>query len=242
MGSEPPRRGGTSRRRRAAGAALAAGTLALLLVSVLLPLMEIRSFGRPETKSLVGGIVALHEHGETALAVLLAVFSLLFPIAKLLGLLVATSVHFRGSSQVRRRIHAVADVTGKYSMLDVFVVALLVVVLRIDGMVEIEPRIGTFLFTAAILLSFLAGRLAVPADAPVTPSSKSAMPETGSASPPAPPGGPSDPRTVAPPDPADADAEADSTRRREVRRRTVKSRIMPYKLRVLLPRLIAPRV
>ncbi len=57
----------------------------------------------------------------------------------------------------RTRLAHLAITTGKYSLLDLLIVALLVVIVQLDGIAEVEPRVGTIFFGSAVLVSMLAG-------------------------------------------------------------------------------------
>ncbi len=138
-----------------------AATLAILsevvlAIAVFLPFMSVVKLGQSETYSLVGGIQQLWEHGSPGLAVIIAVFSLVFPLVKNALLLGATTTLLPLSMTGRRALHAFAAKTGKYSMLDVFVVAIIVVVVKLGKSTEVEVRSGTFLFCVAIALSMAA--------------------------------------------------------------------------------------
>jgi paraquat-inducible protein A len=138
-----------------------AGTLALiseivLVVAVVLPFMSIVKFGEAETYSLVEGIGELWEHGEVALALIIGGFSLVFPLVKNAMLIAATTTLLPLTAAHRRTLHAIAAKTAKYSMLDVFVVAVLVVVVKLGKATEVAVRSGTFLFCVAIALSMAA--------------------------------------------------------------------------------------
>jgi paraquat-inducible protein A len=87
----------------------------------------------------------------------LLVFSVVFPYAKLLGLLVATSALAPISERWRARLHAMAVLTGKYSLLDIIVVAMMIVLVKFEGVAEVRALPGTILFCIAILLSIASG-------------------------------------------------------------------------------------
>jgi paraquat-inducible protein A len=138
-----------------------AATLAILselvlAVAVFLPFMSVVKLGQAETYSLIGGIRQLWQDGEVALAVIISVFSLVFPLVKNALLVAATTTLLPLTAAHRRSLHAVAAKTAKYSMLDVFVVAIIVVVVKLGKSTEVAVRSGTFLFCAAIALSMAA--------------------------------------------------------------------------------------
>jgi paraquat-inducible protein A len=135
--------------------------LVLLGPALCLPFITSTQLGQEHSYSLLAGIWLLLREpwGHTLLGLLLLLFSVIFPVAKLLALLVATSGRLPLERAVRHRLAHLAELTGKYSLLDVVVVALLVVVIKVDGIATVRASSGTFLFGAAILLSLLAGYL-----------------------------------------------------------------------------------
>jgi paraquat-inducible protein A len=135
---------------------LACLSLLLLVPALLMPFMSIVKLGRTDTYSLVGGIRQLAADGQWFLAVIIFVFSLMFPIAKLALILVATSSLVEMPWKTRILLHDMATHTAKYSMLDVFVIAVLVVVIKLGKSTEVHIQSGTVLFCVAIFLSMLA--------------------------------------------------------------------------------------
>jgi paraquat-inducible protein A len=128
----------------------------VLAVAVFLPFMSVVKLGQAETYSLVGAIGQLWHHGEVVLAIIIGVFSLVFPLVKNALLVAATTTLLPLTAAHRRSLHTIAAKTAKYSMLDVFVVAIIVVVVKLGKSTEVAVRSGTFLFCAAIALSMLA--------------------------------------------------------------------------------------
>jgi paraquat-inducible protein A len=128
----------------------------VLAIAVFLPFMSVVKLGDAETYSLVGGIGQLWRQGEAALALIIGGFSLVFPLLKNLFLVAATTSLLPLTTAHRRTLHDLAAKTGKYSMLDVFVIAVIVVVVKLGDSTEVAVRSGTFLFCLAIALSMAA--------------------------------------------------------------------------------------
>lgn len=106
----------------------------------------------PATYSVLSGILSLLENGDVAIGCVLLVFSVVFPISKL----VVVRLALRGTSggAVPPRLLQAVALASKYSMTDVFVIALLVVASRtMPGGSRIELEWGIFAFCAAALLS-----------------------------------------------------------------------------------------
>lgn len=103
--------------------------------------------------SVFVGVAELAKHGDWLLAVILFFFSMVFPFVKLLALAI---LWFRKLADTQRKwvLHWLG-LLGKWSMLDVFAVAILVVAAKLRSLTTVQPRIGVYLFGLAILLSML---------------------------------------------------------------------------------------
>ena len=130
--------------------------LACLIAGLLLPTMTIVSLGLiSRAYSLIGAVLALARSGEVVLAVIVGLFSVVLPLAKLaVALWLWHGVRPGGSGLAR----GVARLEGlsRWSMLDVFVVAL--TILAIEGSLIARGDIGPGLplFALSILASTLA--------------------------------------------------------------------------------------
>ncbi|MBC8010446.1 MAG: paraquat-inducible protein A [Burkholderiales bacterium] len=140
------------------------GTATLLVVSLacnvavlFAPFMQLRIGLGSSDYTLMRSVQMLWDSGLGVLAILVFAFSVVFPFAKL-GVLSAVTF----SSRVTPRHQAwLANVerAGKWSMLDVFLVCLILTLTSGQMLVGAEPRVGIPLFVAAILLSLTAGEV-----------------------------------------------------------------------------------
>lgn len=106
----------------------------------------------PTTFSIGSTIVRLFEHGEGLIGAVILVFSVLFPTTKLIVTRLALSAAARGEHPTR--LFALAAAVSKFSMVDVFVIALLVVLGKsFPGGSHMVLEWGTYAFAAAALLS-----------------------------------------------------------------------------------------
>lgn len=125
-----------------------------------LPIMATASVvaGR-ETHTIVGGIVELWRSGSWDLALIVFVASIAVPILKIgaLALLVATARRRSRWRQVERAsLYRLIENVGHWSMLDVFVVVLLVGMVRFGAFASVEPAAGLLAFGAVVVLTMLA--------------------------------------------------------------------------------------
>ena len=132
-------------------------SLGFLLTGLSLPLITVEKtvFWRhwENHYSVFTGVVELAKQGDYALALILFFFSMVFPFIKLLTLLILW-VKESTDEERTRALHWLG-ILGKWSMLDVFAVAILVVAAKLRTLTQIEPRIGVYLFGFAIIFSML---------------------------------------------------------------------------------------
>ncbi|MDD9891895.1 MAG: paraquat-inducible protein A [Gammaproteobacteria bacterium] len=126
-------------------------SLALLLIGVFSPLIQLTQFWFfTNQTSLASAIVQLFEHGEWLLAGIVAVFSVVFPIIKTLFTLVLVS--FSNNQVTPKQLRFLAQL-GKWSMLDVFIVALIVTAAKLGALAEAEVQYGLYLLLVSTLLN-----------------------------------------------------------------------------------------
>jgi paraquat-inducible protein A len=142
---------------RSAALALSAGVM--LVPANLLPVLSTNTGGRARTDTIMSGIVSLWHDGMWAIAAIVFIASILIPLLKLVGLTwLMISVRRRAKRHRRRltRLYAGLDFIGRWSMLDVFLVAFLAGAVQFGGLATIEPRSGIVAFAAAVVLTILA--------------------------------------------------------------------------------------
>lgn len=105
--------------------------------------------------SVVGGIITLLQEGEYFLFAILTLFTLVFPCVKL-GLLAIIWIEREHNLAKVRRLHQWVSSLGKWSMLDVFVVAILIVAMKSAAIAEIHLGLGLYLFTFSVIVTQLA--------------------------------------------------------------------------------------
>lgn len=130
-------------------------TLLLLAVGLVAPIVTLNQFVLLEnTFSLLGGALESLRNGEWLLFGVILGFSVLLPLLKLgvLWRMLGRDAH-EGARLDRhlRRMHRY----GKWSMLDVFVVAVLVAAVKLGAIASVEIRYGLYAFGAAVVLTML---------------------------------------------------------------------------------------
>ena len=140
----------------AAVPALLAAAFLLFGTGIFFPFFHVTKFWVfDEAVSVVGGILTLFREGEYFLFAVLTLFTLAFPCVKLglLGIIWAERQHDLARVQ---RLHRWVESLGKWSMLDVFVVAILIVAMKSAAIAEIHLGLGLYLFTFSVIATQVA--------------------------------------------------------------------------------------
>lgn len=139
--------------------ALLAAAALLLVPANLAPVMTVSRFGIGEPSTIMAGVIHLIQDGAWPLGLLVFVASFVVPIAKIAALaFLAWSVQ-RDSAWRRRdrtRLYRLTEAVGAWSMVDVFLVGILVALVRMDGIATVVPGPGASFFAAAVVLTILA--------------------------------------------------------------------------------------
>lgn len=130
---------------------LIGAALGLFAAGVLFPFFRVTKFWVfKDAISVVSGLLTLCREGEYFLFAVLTLFTLVFPCAKL-GLLAVIWLEREHDLARVRRLHGWVESLGKWSMLDVFVVAILIVAMKSAAVAEIHIGFGLYLFTFSVI-------------------------------------------------------------------------------------------
>ncbi len=124
-----------------------------------LPIMTTRLLGQDDPATIMGGVVLLWHHGSYFIAGVIFVASVLIPILKILALVFLNlSVQRQGKLFKRQRtlLYRVTEFIGRWSMIDVFVVAVLVSLVQLGNTMTILPGPAAIAFSGVVILTMLA--------------------------------------------------------------------------------------
>ena len=137
--------------------ALVITSLALLLAGSVTPLLSTeRFYFFSNTFSLASGLRQLVASEQALLALVIGLFSICIPVIKACVIWLATA-----DALPRRRLLATADRFGKWSMLEVFIAALVIVALKLGPVVDATLHYGAYLLAGSVLASGIASQLLV---------------------------------------------------------------------------------
>ena len=141
-------------------------TWALVLTGVMLyvpanlyPIMTVISFGRGEPDTILSGVVRLFEAGMWPLALLVFFASITVPVLKLAGLsflLLSVQRRWRWRPRQRTLLYRIIDAVGRWSMIDIFMISILVALVKLGSIATVEPGVGATAFAAVVVVTMFA--------------------------------------------------------------------------------------
>jgi len=139
--------------------ALLLAAAALYVPANLYPVMTVIRFGRGQPSTILGGVQELIEYKMWPLALLVFGASIMVPVLKLISLvvlLVSTQRRAAGRLRDRTRLYRIVDVLGRWSMIDVFMLSILVALVQMGLLASVTPGLGGVCFAAVVILTMLA--------------------------------------------------------------------------------------
>jgi paraquat-inducible protein A len=139
---------------------LAAAAIAYV-PSNLLPIMRTTSPFGTQDDTIMSGIVYLYKSGSWPLALVVFIASVMVPLVKMFALgwlLVSVERRSQWQPLQRTKLYRLVELIGRWSILDIYVVALLVTLVQLRGLATIEASPGAVAFGAVVVLTMLAAK------------------------------------------------------------------------------------
>jgi paraquat-inducible protein A len=139
--------------------AMLAAATALCLPAHLLPMLTIVELGRVSPNTIIGGMLTFWESGDYPIALVIFAASILIPVIKiatLLWLCAAASGWSHPSPAALVRVHGITELLGRWSMVDIFVVGILVSLLQLGNYMMVLPGPGALAFAGVVVFTMLA--------------------------------------------------------------------------------------
>ncbi len=131
----------------------------LYIPANLLPVMVTQSILGMQRDTIFSGVIYLWMSGANLLAIIVLIASIVVPLLKMTILtLLLLTVQFRSSWRIRQqtRLYGLVELIGRWSMLDIFVVALLASLVQAGTLATIVPGDGAMVFGAVVVLTMMA--------------------------------------------------------------------------------------
>ena len=142
-------------------AALALAALVLYVPANIYPILSMNLYGNYSENTVWDGVVSLMQYDQYFVAAIVFLASIVIPLLKLLGIffLVISSKWSLGRRlRSRTRIYKFIDWIGPWAMLDVFLLAILVALVKLGDLGKVIPGPGLIAFTCVVVLTILASQ------------------------------------------------------------------------------------
>lgn len=124
-------------------------------------MLTTRTLFRSEDSTIVGGAVELIHHGSVGIALIILIASVAIPVGKFfaIGFLALSVQRPSAASQHQRQIlYEVVEYIGRWSMIDVFVVAILSALVQLKALASINPGPASLFFACSVIFTMLSAQ------------------------------------------------------------------------------------
>jgi paraquat-inducible protein A len=149
----------TTTRRLEVVAALSLAALVLYVPANIFPIMKMYMYGAYSESTIWDGVLLLMRYDQWAVAVIVFLASMVIPLVKLAGLfslVVTARMGWGRRLRSRTQLYKFIDAIGPWAMLDVFLLAVLVALVKLNTWAKVIPGPGLVAFTAVVVLTMLA--------------------------------------------------------------------------------------
>jgi len=139
--------------------ALVIAALIFYIPANVLPVTVTTYLGSSQSDTILSGVLYFMRTGSWGIALIIFVASIVVPIAKLIvlsGLLISVQRRWAWRPEDRTRFYRITELVGRWSMLDVFVVAVLVSLVRMGYLTTVEAGSGVVYFAAVVIVTMIA--------------------------------------------------------------------------------------
>jgi paraquat-inducible protein A len=139
--------------------AMLAAAMVMLIPANTLPMMTILLFGHGQPSTIMGGVIELVEYKMYPIAAVIFIASFMVPLFKifsLMALLLKVQRDTKLTAQQCTRLYRIVEFLGRWSMLDVFVVTLMVAIVQLGSLASIISGAGVAAFGCSVILTMLA--------------------------------------------------------------------------------------
>lgn len=139
--------------------ALMGAAAALYIPSHLLPVMTVTELGEVTHNTIIGGMMSFWRAGAYPIAIVIFTASILIPMLKIVALswlCAAASGKVHPSPATLGKVYGFTELLGRWSMVDIFVVGILVSVVQLGNYMTIVPGPGALAFAGVVMLTMFA--------------------------------------------------------------------------------------
>lgn len=143
-------------RTAARAASLALAALLLYPVALTTPIMTLTQLGHTQEATVWTGMVSLLAEGQIAVGLIVLFCSVIAPLFKLGAIFTLTAGELLLPSRHRAATYRLVEFLGRWGMLDVVLIAVLIAAVKLGDLADVSPGPGLLVFSAVVVLSLLA--------------------------------------------------------------------------------------
>ncbi len=139
--------------------ALVIAALVFYVPANVLPITKVTSLGVVQSDTILSGVIYFIHSGMWPIALVIFIASVFVPLLKLLILmllLVSVQRRSRWRPKDRTRLYRITEAIGRWSMVDIFVVTILVALVHLGALANIEAQAGAAFFAAVVVITIFA--------------------------------------------------------------------------------------
>lgn len=139
--------------------ALVISAILLYIPAMVYPIMEITKFGVTTQSTILEGVISFLEYENYFIAAVVFIASVVIPVIKLIGLLLIFStlkVRVKMSNKTKLFIFKFIEIIGKWSMIDIYVVAIMASIVQMDQLFNIKGGIAATSFALVVVITMIA--------------------------------------------------------------------------------------
>ena len=139
--------------------ALMAAAAVLYIPAMMLPVMTLQELGDVAPTTIVEGMVDFWKNGDYPIALVIFTASILIPLLKIVALAwvcAAALGRLQPSPKMLAKVYWLTELLGRWSMIDIFVVGILVALVQLGAYMTVTPGPGALAFGSVVILTMLA--------------------------------------------------------------------------------------
>ncbi len=143
-----------------------ARTWALLIASIvfyipanMLPMMHVVTFAGTQSDTIISGVIYFIQSGSYMIGLVILIASILVPVIKifiLIYLLISVQKRSCLKKSERQKLYILTEIVGRWSMVDVYVIAIMIALVHIEGLSVIKAGAGALFFLLVVIFTMLA--------------------------------------------------------------------------------------
>ena len=138
--------------------AMAIASIILYIPANIYPMMHVHTFAGSESNTIISGIIYFFENGSYLIAFVILIASIVVPFIKvaiILYLIYSVYKNNYKNKEQKLKLYILTEIIGKWSMVDVYVVAIMIALVHFGALTEIKAGVGAVFFLGVVILTMI---------------------------------------------------------------------------------------